>query len=545
MRRTLLLQKAYVGSLISIIILTKLLNCLRPREIMSIGYVRALTMTRHIALIPPRPTPRRPQSTILFASTATAASTTTHYFTCRHNYESTLIKELTLERPINNIGSVWTSTEKLKPKNGETPKLIHISSPCPGLVKAEYNTTCDREYFLEDPVYALQTLPNAIELHGKSINELAKKAVSALSLDKIVANGSTRNDAIVEELLASSRGSLTLHAIVPDMLKGNPKPKMQRRVINIAKDIGKILQTIYPCARKYTAIQDSNNDRAESISTRMEWILQLLLISPEEIVVSLSPIKHCILHNNEDLRISMSWPCASLSAGLADAEEDTIHHSMKGKQVGKSSLGPAPSSAYRKLIEALSCMGVENVPNGSMAVDLGASPGGWTSVLRKIGFKVMAVDRAALHKELMNDEGVTFIAGDAFGFTPPSHINPVVLMASDIIAFPERIVDLLEKWCSLKLATAMIVTMKFKGETPAWDELRKANEAATRNGYVFRAKHFFNNKNEVTLMLAAASAIDRTGSLAHFPSWKRLDCVSSFQPKSMYEVTLPQQGFFS
>ena len=312
---------------------------------------------------------------------------------------------------------------------------------------------------------------------------------------------------------------------------------MQLRAHTIAKETGKLLQAIYPCTRK------GSSTKGESSKPNMEWILQLLLLSPKNLAVSLSQVDHCILnHNNDnesDLRIHMSWPCASLTAGLANAEEkDTVDLVVLSKREKKGNLGPAPSSAFRKLIEALTCMGIESVPFGSTAVDLGACPGGWTSVLRKIGFKVTAVDRSSLDKDLMNDDHVSFVSGDAFAFTPST--SPVVLMVSDIIAFPERVSELLEKWCSRNLANSMVVTMKFTGDTPAWEELRKAGEIAARNGYIFRAKHFFNNKNEVTLMLAKRSVGPSTISSTQQESKNNI-YRNLFLSQSMYEIMLPKK----
>jgi hypothetical protein len=46
--------------------------------------------------------------------------------------------------------------------------------------------------------------------------------------------------------------------------------------------------------------------------------------------------------------------------------------------------------------------------------------------------------------------------------------------------------------------------MKFKG-APDWEQLARARAVAAAAGYVCRSKHFFNNKNEVTLMLKKIS----------------------------------------
>jgi hypothetical protein len=54
----------------------------------------------------------------------------------------------------------------------------------------------------------------------------------------------------------------------------------------------------------------------------------------------------------------------------------------------------------------------------------------------------------------------------------------------------------------------MIVTMKFHGTQPDFPALQEAMNLARHHGYHIRAKHFFNNKNEVTLMLTSATKED-------------------------------------
>jgi 23S rRNA C2498 (ribose-2'-O)-methylase RlmM len=115
----------------------------------------------------------------------------------------------------------------------------------------------------------------------------------------------------------------------------------------------------------------------------------------------------------------------------------------------------------------------------------------------------------------MNDDMVEFVKGDAFAFDPaatttsntrPSTTDEGVApehtwMVSDVIAYPERVIELLERWCGGHWARYLIVTMKFQGDKPALDDLDHAIGVVERHGYHCRAKHFFNNKNEVTLMI--------------------------------------------
>jgi 23S rRNA C2498 (ribose-2'-O)-methylase RlmM len=101
-----------------------------------------------------------------------------------------------------------------------------------------------------------------------------------------------------------------------------------------------------------------------------------------------------------------------------------------------------------------------------------------------------------------------FVQDDAFTFSPldarPGRPGaPVDWLVSDVIAFPERVAPLLQAWCGGRWArVGLVVTMKFKGTEPNLAALAAALDAAEALGYVARAKHFFSNKNEVTIMLA-------------------------------------------
>ncbi len=61
-----------------------------------------------------------------------------------------------------------------------------------------------------------------------------------------------------------------------------------------------------------------------------------------------------------------------------------------------------------KLLEAIEFFGIDLQPR-SVALDLGAAPGGWTRVLRQHEIYVTAVDPGALHKSIHTDSGVRHI----------------------------------------------------------------------------------------------------------------------------------------
>ena len=103
-------------------------------------------------------------------------------------------------------------------------------------------------------------------------------------------------------------------------------------------------------------------------------MLQIMLQSLSIAVASLSKCKHVGLGNGA------YWPNFYYPMGLAKVD---IEERM-------------PSSAFRKLMEGIECMGIFPVST-STVVDLGASPGGWTSVMRGyFGCRVIAVDRSNL-----------------------------------------------------------------------------------------------------------------------------------------------------
>ena len=138
-----------------------------------------------------------------------------------------------------------------------------------------------------------------------------------------------------------------------------------------------------------------------------------------------------------------------------------------------------PSRAYLKLYEALCLMdyykrnfyqdetkgiftkdkAFENVT----CIDAGASPGGWTWVLDSLSANIIAIDRAPLAHSLQNKKNIDFIAHDAFTL-PPSHFGKVDWVFSDVICYPPRLLEWIQKWLDSKLCSKFICTIKMQGE---------------------------------------------------------------------------------
>lgn len=126
-----------------------------------------------------------------------------------------------------------------------------------------------------------------------------------------------------------------------------------------------------------------------------------------------------------------------------------------------------PSRAYLKIQESLTMAnlltGVELPGPGTRCFEAGACPGGWTWVLANLGATVFAVDRAPLADSLMNNPLITFQAHDAFTLTPED-IGPVDWIFSDVICYPERLLEWIQKWLAHSPNLKMICTIKMQGE---------------------------------------------------------------------------------
>ncbi len=100
---------------------------------------------------------------------------------------------------------------------------------------------------------------------------------------------------------------------------------------------------------------------------------------------------------------------------------------------------------------------------GSTCVDAGACPGGWTWVLDLLGANVTAIDRSELAPGLMAKPNIRFLKHDAFTLKPED-FGPTDWVCSDVICYPPRLLEWVEKWLESGLAKNFICTIKMQGE---------------------------------------------------------------------------------
>jgi 23S rRNA (cytidine2498-2'-O)-methyltransferase len=196
-------------------------------------------------------------------------------------------------------------------------------------------------------------------------------------------------------------------------------------------------------------------------------LVQLALRSPEEGVLSVAVAP-------------LPWQCRSIVSAFPEGAVPVA--------VDKG----APSRAFAKLVEAEQRLG-HVIGKGETCVDLGASPGSWSYVALSRGARVIAVDRAELRTDLMRNPKLHFHCGDAFKFRTEARVD---WLLCDVIAAPQRSIDLLLEWLREGRMSAFVVSIKFigGGEYPLIDQLKAQAAPLCRE---FGLTRLSANKNEV------------------------------------------------
>ncbi len=150
----------------------------------------------------------------------------------------------------------------------------------------------------------------------------------------------------------------------------------------------------------------------------------------------------------------------------------------------------APSRAFLKLWEVFSR--IQKFPQKTdICLDMGSCPGGWTYVLEPLAQKTISVDRSPLVDSLKNSPKVENKLMDAFKLDPLS-IPKLDWFFSDLICYPQKLLELIEKWMAVHPNCQFVCTIKFQGATD-FEVLEKFKKISGS-----RTFHLFVNKHEVT-----------------------------------------------
>lgn len=205
------------------------------------------------------------------------------------------------------------------------------------------------------------------------------------------------------------------------------------------------------------------------------------------------------------LRFGEAAPTAPLGAftlwehDLLLASPSTTSPFADGEAHFEENRTEPPGRAYLKLWEAFTLDGRRPQP-GELCVDLGASPGGWTWVLAGLGARVFSLDKAELAPQVGCLPNVNHCLGSGFGLDP-RHVGRVDWLFSDMICYPERLLQVVRQWIEACACAHVVCTLKFQAET---DHAVSRAFAAIPGG---RLLHLSCNKHELTFIWHEADTV--------------------------------------
>lgn len=167
----------------------------------------------------------------------------------------------------------------------------------------------------------------------------------------------------------------------------------------------------------------------------------------------------------------------------------------------------APSRSTLKLEEAFHVFipadeWEERLASGMYAVDLGASPGGWTYQLVQRSMMVYAVDNGAMAESLMETGQVTHLREDGFRFKPPR--NNISWLVCDMVERPAKVTNLMAEWLVNGWCREAIFNLKLpmkKRYEEVKQNLKLLNDNLEERGInaQIRAKQLYHDREEITI----------------------------------------------
>jgi len=184
----------------------------------------------------------------------------------------------------------------------------------------------------------------------------------------------------------------------------------------------------------------------------------------------------------------------SLASGLSDWPGGRVRLTKPKGQIARSEF---------KLEELLRVHNLD-LPDGGIAIDLGASPGGWTRILRQWGFTVWAVDPGKLDPRLASDRGVHHVKMTAGPFL---NLTDVVadLVVNDMRMDPDlSTLVMLDAVSRLKPGGMTIQTLKVTPHNTL-RTVRRSLDLLRREYEIVWAGQLHHNRNEVTVVARKAA----------------------------------------
>ena len=160
------------------------------------------------------------------------------------------------------------------------------------------------------------------------------------------------------------------------------------------------------------------------------------------------------------------------------------------------------SRAKFKLLEAEQAFGLDFTLFKN-AIDVGAAPGGWTSLLLERGLRVTAIDPANLDERLIGYPGLTHLKKNASEVKLPK--ASFDLLVCDMSWSPNQMSKLvLELQYALMPYAYGIITVKLMHKK-GMQSIREVKERLSSSFHILRAKQLFHNREEITLFIQRKS----------------------------------------
>lgn len=165
----------------------------------------------------------------------------------------------------------------------------------------------------------------------------------------------------------------------------------------------------------------------------------------------------------------------------------------------------APSRSALKLAEAFLSLMTEDeretrLKPGMKAVDLGASPGGWTWQLVQRSIHVMAIDNGPMDPALLESGAVRHQRVDGFSFRPKKAVD---WMVCDMVEKPALIARLVSDWIADGHARDCIFNLKLPMKK-RFEEMERCRDIIAERlenagvRYDLRLKHLYHDREEIT-----------------------------------------------
>jgi len=156
------------------------------------------------------------------------------------------------------------------------------------------------------------------------------------------------------------------------------------------------------------------------------------------------------------------------------------------------------SRAEFKLQEATEYYNL-NTAKVHTALDLGASPGGWTHLLAKKGIKVIAVDPAELDPRVSKNKNVIHYKELSQNFL--THYNEKFdMVVNDMKMFGDKSAHIVCN-CEKIINTGATLVMTIKlAETKIWEQITATLDILKEKFNIIGVKKLFHNRQEVTVV---------------------------------------------